>query len=346
MRTLRTILGRVAGLSTFTWLPYPVSAHEVYVLPKSTVAQDIATPSPNPFSSIPAHLGDFLSWSVAAILIIAAIFLISVSRACEQAFDFFLKAIKRYAPLVARITVGGCFIACAHYQALFGPELPFSSFGGNSALLTVVLYCLGGCFLLGLFARVAAVVALIVFGAAVFEFGGYMFTYLNYLGEILVMLLLGSGAFSVDRWIQKGAASARTPSFLEPYAFLIVRVCFGVAIFFASFYAKFLHSNLALDTVNDYHLANFFFHFDPLFIVLGAFLIESLIGLFFIIGFEIRFAAIFFLAFLSLSLWYFGEVIWPHLVLIGLNLAMIAHGYDRYTLGAFLGRKTHLEPIL
>ncbi|MDO8523825.1 MAG: hypothetical protein Q7R74_01195 [bacterium] len=48
----------------------------------------------------------------------------------------------------------------------------------------------------------------------------------------------------------------------------------------------------------------------------------------------------------SFSLLYFGEAIWPHIVLIGLNVTLIAHDYDRFTVGALLGRKTRLEPIL
>ena len=248
--------------------------------------------------------------------------------------------------MVARLTLGICFLACGYYQALFGPELPFAQFAGAYAhVLPFLFYTLGLLLIFNLFVRVAGAVGIIIFAFAVFRYGYYMLTYTNYLGEMLVAFFLGGGAYSLDRLVF-GARSRFDEWFapLEKYSFLILRVLFGVGVVFASFYAKFWHSQLALDTVVQYHLTNYF-HFAPLFVVLGAFIIECLIGLFFIIGFEVRFTAMFFLVFLFLSLLYFGEVIWPHLVLLGVNVTMLLHGYDRYTVGALLGRKTHLEPV-
>jgi uncharacterized membrane protein YphA (DoxX/SURF4 family) len=71
-----------------------------------------------------------------------------------------------------------------------------------------------------------------------------------------------------------------------------------------------------------------------------------LIGVFFIIGFEIRFTALVFFGFLTLSLFYFGEVVWPHLILLGVNLAFILHGYDRYSIERRFFKKGVREPIL
>jgi hypothetical protein len=65
-----------------------------------------------------------------------------------------------------------------------------------------------------------------------------------------------------------------------------------------------------------------------------------------ILGIEIRWTAIFVLFWLTLSLLYFGEAAWPHLVLFGLGIALFLHGYDRYSLeGQFL-KKAHTEPVL
>ena len=118
-----------------------------------------------------------------------------------------------------------------------------------------------------------------------------------------------------------------------------------MSVVYAAVYAKFLHANLTLSTIEQYHLLNFF-HFDPLFVVLGAFIIESLIGIFFIVGIAIRWTAIFFLFWIGLSLLYFGEAVWPHLVLIGLNITLILHGYDRYSLEGRLFKRRLLEPVL
>ncbi|HSX25180.1 MAG TPA: DoxX family membrane protein, partial [Candidatus Andersenbacteria bacterium] len=125
-------------------------------------------------------------------------------------------------------------------------------------------------------------------------------------------------------------------------SFLILRILFGTALIYASMYAKFLHSDLALDTVNDYHLTQFF-PFTPLFLVLGAFLIETLIGLAFMLGFAIRFFALFFLTFLTMSILFFGESVWPHAILFGVAIVLFFHGYDKFTVW---GRNGKNEPVL
>jgi uncharacterized membrane protein YphA (DoxX/SURF4 family) len=163
-------------------------------------------------------------------------------------------------------------------------------------------------------------------------------------------LILGGGRWSLD----KASSIARAiealfeglPKVFEKYGFLFLRVLFGGALFFASFYAKFIHSNLALQTVNDYHLTNYF-PFTPLFLVLGAFIIEAVMGLCFAIGFEVRFMAIFFTIFLTMSILFFGESVWPHIILFGVNLTLFAHGYDKYTVEmALFQRKRAGEPVL
>ncbi len=329
------------------FLPLSAYAHEVYVLSKDTIERDVALTSPNPFSMISPHRFEFFLWAFISIVTVIAVLMISATRRIEEAIDPLLMRIKKYAPLIARITIGMCFIASAYFHALFGPELPFADFAGSFApALTLLLSVLGVCFILGFYARAAATAALAVFACAVFRYGSYMLTYLNYFGEILVVLFLGGGIHSLDRTIHHSMTFfKKLRGRFEPYTFLILRICFGIGILFASFYAKFLHSQLALDTVIQYHLTDYF-HFDPLFVVLGAFIIESIVGVFIILGFEIRFTAFVFLVFLTLSLLYFGEAIWPHIVLLGLNFALIAHGYDRYTVGALMGKKTHLEPVL
>ncbi len=157
-----------------------------------------------------------------------------------------------------------------------------------------------------------------------------MLGYANYLGELILFVILGG------QWFPK----------LEKYAFLILRICFGASLIFASFYAKFIHSNLALQTVNDYHLTDYF-HFPPLFLVLGAFCVEALIGLCLALGLEIRFMTLLFTFFLTLSILFFGESVWPHLILFGVNIALFCHGYDKYTLESkFFQRRRYGEPVL
>lgn len=321
-----------------------VAAHEVYVLDPATIAHDTVAQSPNPLGAVLANRFEFFFWGFIALLTVATVFCMSIFQVVEKALDPALMRLKRWAPLVTRVTLGVCLIACAYYGGLFGPELPLGDFAGPWAPAVVwLLYLSGTAVLFGFFTRAAAVIALVVFCFSVVRYGSYMLTYANYLGEILITLILGGGLLSFDRLRVKN--SFNLTRVFEPYAFLVMRVGFGVSVIFAALYAKFLHSDLALDTVARYHLTDFF-HFDPLFIVLGAFVIESLIGVFIILGLELRWTALFFLFWLALSLLYFGEAVWPHLVLLGLNLALVCRGYDMYTLEGRFFKHRLREPVL
>jgi uncharacterized membrane protein YphA (DoxX/SURF4 family) len=325
------------------------SAHEVYVLSPATVAYDVSHPSPNPLSLIVTDHVEFAFAAIVGIILVVGIFLISISRKLEDLLDPVLLRIKRYAPIIARFALGFSLIAAAYYKALFGPEIPLTMLAVHYALIAqIVLYVIGISIVLGLFVRESAFVALIFFIIAVVVYKGYMLTYINYLGEIIANMILGGGLWSVDRYLNKATIAnsvSRWKEKLEPYAFPALRVLFGISAVYASWYAKLFHSSLALDTVNQYHLTNYF-HFPALFVVLGALIVETLIGFFFILGIEVRFTALFFLCFLTISLFFFGEVVWPHIILIGVNLAFIFHGYDQYSLEGKFFKKGNREPVL
>ncbi len=327
MRYLRVlyVVGALAALF-FILAPFGVSAHEVYVLSADTIANDIRTPSPNPFGAFATNRFQFFLWGFIAFVVVSTIFFASITHRFEMLFEPALARLRPWAGAVARITLGLCLIASAYNGALFGPELPLSDFGGYDILVQLGLYVAGLLILLNRFVSVGASIALIIFAVATVRYGVYILTYLNYLGEIALALFLLKPKY-------------------EAYAFLALRVGFGVSVAFAALYGKFLHSNLALSVVSEYNLTQFF-HFDPLFIVLGACIIEVLIGIFFIVGFELRHTVLFFLFWLFLSLLYFGESVWPHLVLLGVNVAIFMYGYDKWTVEGRLFNRGKFQPFL
>ncbi len=337
------------GIFLAFWLPV-ASAHEVYVLSADAVARGTAALSPNPFSIISTHQYEFALWALIGIVLVSTVFAISITKRIEEFFYPFLLRLKSWAPLMGRLTLGVALLSSVQFGALFGPELGFSAFaGGYEGLAESALYLSGALVLFGFWTRVGALLALAVFLAALMQHGLYLLTYANYLGLILFVGILGGGSLSVDGALSR-AASGRTLRIkrrlrsLEPYAYPILRVLFGVAVFSAAFYAKFLYSELALETIAQYHLTDYF-RFDPLFIVLGALIVETLMALFFIAGFELRHTSLFFLFWLLLSLLYFGETVWPHLILFGINFLIIMHGYDRYSVGGLFMRGRR-EPVL
>lgn len=351
LRTISLVKFFLYAILVFSagFAPFLVSAHEVYVLSPHEIAIGLSTPPISPLSIIEKNIGEFALWTLVAVLVVFIVFFVSISRRLEKRFDPFLIRMKKYAPAASRITVGLSFLAAAYFQASYGPELPLAAtYGSYTGIVTAVLVVIGVLIVVGFWTRAAALVALGLYLVAVYYHGWYMLTYTNYLGEIIVLLLIGSHHFGIEGF-QKVRAPARhildtIVAKVAPYSFTILRVCFGISLLYASLYAKFIHANLAFEVVEKYGLTQFF-HFEPHFIVLGAGIVELVIALFFILGIEIRFTAVFLEFWLTLSLIYFGEAVWPHLILIGIPIAFILYGYDKHSLEGMFFKKEDREPI-
>jgi uncharacterized membrane protein YphA (DoxX/SURF4 family) len=259
-----------------------------------------------------------------------------------------LNILKRYAPLVARLTVGSSIIMSALQGALFGPELPFTAFISPELIesFRILLFALGSLLIVGYMTHIAGALLILIYGYMCMRYGIYMLTYVNYFGEMLIVFVVGATSYSLDRFLQHRIYTRMHSlvAWFEHHAFVIFRVSFGLSLIYASIYAKYLHAQLAIDTITMYHLTTYF-PFPPEFIVLGAFAIELLLGIFFVLGIEIRFASLFLLLFLTLSLLYFQESVWPHIVLAGGAITIFMRGYDRYTIELnFLRRRLQRAP--
>jgi len=329
-------------------IPLVVSAHEVYVLTSSEIANDLLAAPINLFAVAASHEFQFLTAMFLGILVVFCVLGISLLHGLGRIVEPVILKIKPYAAHIAQITIGSALIASAYYGALFGTELPLVHlFSGYVQIVTIGLYIAGGCILFGIYPRLGALIAIAIYICSVFSGEGiYMLSYLTYFGEGLVIFLFGGGyefvAFSKPQF--SGKRAKKFFKELEKRKHFLMRACFATSLIYASLYAKLIHGELALNTVMKYHLTNYF-PFDPLFIVLGAFIIEILIGLFFLIGFEIRFTALFFLTFLTMSLIFFGESVWPHIILIGTAITLLVHGYDEYTIEKIWYKKGKREPV-
>ncbi|MHB8710599.1 MAG: hypothetical protein ACYC6X_03565 [Minisyncoccota bacterium] len=336
--------------------PLLASAHEVYVLSPAATAQALQTPSFSEWQTVLTNLHQFMFWGFVGVLLVFTVFFISISHTFERWLDPFLAKLPPYAPVISRVTIGIAFIAASYHQALFGPELPLeATFGASTSIVSVLLVVIGLMITFGFYARIATLGAFVFFGIELWLRGSYLLTYANYLGELILLLILGAHQLSfhnkqhdkerLPRWFR------RIKEKFTPYAFLILRVTFGISLLYASFYAKIIHNNLAL-IVASLPLAGHtgslaqVLGFEPHFLVLGAAIVEILIAVFFIFGIEIRFTSLFLLFWLSLSLWYFGEAVWPHVVLIGIPIAFIFYGYDTYSLEGYFFKRGRREPVL
>jgi len=324
-----------------------VSAHEVYVLNSAEIAHDVAQPPLNLFAVALSHEALFFTSTLLGLLLIITILGISLSRGLERLLDPILFKIKPYAAHIAQITVGSALFASAYYGALFGVELPLVQlFGHYTPFVTGILYVASASLLLGIYPRFGGLCLGVIYIAAIFSGPGvYMLSYLTYFAEGGLILFFGAAYSLVGNISPLKPQPSKFYTALKNRSSFILRMCFSSSLIYAAFYAKLIHGTLALDTVNKYHLTNYF-HFAPLFIVLGAFMIEIFIAIFYLIGFEIRFTSLFFLTFLTMSLIFFGEAVWPHIILIGTAIGLFVHGYDEYTIEHSWYKKGKREPVL
>ncbi len=292
-------------------------AHEVYVLTPAEVATAQAEQA-LPFGPVVAsHAKEFAGWGLLIAGLMLLTFAISLSRWWQTKITAKIDRWQGRASRITEVTVGLALIASAVYDAAFGPEISLKIFG-DSNLLTQILFMLSGATLvLGRWAKLGALLGLGLYVAVGVQRGWYVLMYGVYFGDLLVSLF---------------------PNAWQKYKFVILRVLFGFSLIFASIYAKFWFNQLALETIAKFSLTNYF-PFSPEFLLLGAFCVEILIGVAYILGFQVRLTSIVFTVFLVQSVLFFKEAVWPHVILFGTAVAMLAHGDGEYSLGGYLKRR-------
>ncbi len=317
----------------FLFMVPGASAHEAYVLTARQFDAGIKIFAKDPFAPLvdSAHLTTFLWTTLAVVVSYFLIFLWSASKPAEV-LDRIVRKAKVVGPLIIRAAISASFIYAAMSDAILGPELSLTLVP-YGIVIRFLLFLVGFMVLFGVLIEVAALIALALFIFVAFTFGVYMITYANYFGEIIVLLLFGSRYLSFDRWILGKDLWVKK---LERFKWLetpIVRILYGVALLYAGYTIKFLHQQLTIDVYNEYHLVNFF-HATAAYIAAGAGVAEMLIGLFIIIGFAMRWTVVISLVFITLSILYFRELLWPHLMLYGISFSLLVNSGDRWTLDA------------
>lgn len=327
--------------------PSVASAHEVYVLPLDVIRDAMTNPSPNPFASYVGNELTFFFWAFVAFVVVSTIAAATFFRLFESRLVPTLMRLKRYALPVARVTAGLTTASFGVAGALYGTEIPFESVFASATVPMQVFFVLAGAAItLGVWTRPFALLLALVYVYAGSVYGWYIFTYTDHIGLYLLLVVLGSGGFALSRTARINEPNA--PSYIEhlrPLAFPMFRMLFGFGIMFASIYAKLIYSQLALEVVLRFDLTQYF-PFDPLFVVLGALIIEFLAGLMLFFGIAIRWTLLFLAFWLTLSLLYFQEMIWPHGILFGGAIALFLHGYDRFSLEGHFLKKRLREPVL
>lgn len=316
-------------------VPRTAFAHEAYVLTKQEFSQGLLTFTKNPLAPLidASHLNLFLI--IAAFVIASRIIILLLDSTPLSPFlDKQIRKASEIGPVIIRVAMGLAFFYAAQANVVFGPEISLNNYP-ESVIIRFTLFVIAIMSFFGFLTQIAAGIGMIIFFYFAAHLGIYIATYTNVLGELLVLLLFGSRFLSIDQFLFK-----RKLFFVnfEKFRYLetpLVRIFYGIALLFSGITIKFLHQNISIAVYNEYHLGNFF-HAGGDFIAAGAGLSEVLIGLFMIIGFSMRWTLAFTLFFMTLSIWYFRELVWPHFILYGITLALFINAGDVLTLDHYL----------
>ncbi|MCI0619468.1 hypothetical protein L0Y40_00310 [Candidatus Wolfebacteria bacterium] len=316
------LVGVCFALVSVSLYALPVSAHEAYVLTTEQFQEGLGQTGIYAFDALknPNNVYTFTIVTVAILALLIANMIFRESH-LGMKMDRGLRRLSRIGPVVVRIVVALSFFFSAWSWSFMGPELALGDLP-FALVIRTLLFAISAMLLFGIGTEIAALAAVAIFSIAAVHYGWYIVTYFTYIGEIVVLVLFGSRMFSLDGFLF--GATKRFP-LLQKYETTIVRIFYGMALSFSAIFIKFLHPMVTETVVRNYDLTQFYWLFpqDPLLVVLGAALAELAIGIFIIVGFEVRLAAVVSMVYLTLSLLYFRELIWPHLILYGISLDLL-----------------------
>jgi uncharacterized membrane protein YphA (DoxX/SURF4 family) len=202
--------------SLCTLLPRLSFAHENYVLPKEQIQQGMGDWSLNVFDSLksPANLRLVLTITP-VILLVFILYYLFLSSKIGIVFDLWAKHFEPYGHAMLRIILSAAFFSSAYFNSFLGPEIPLSSLPGGE-FLRPLLVITGVLLLLGFLSELAGLFSLGFIILATVVYKDYMFTYFNYYGEFIALVLFGSYFFSIDNLLKKKSRMEHDPkSFSE-----------------------------------------------------------------------------------------------------------------------------------
>lgn len=312
----------------------PSYAHEAYVLTHQEFTKGLATNSVNPLGPIfdTQHL--YLSIIITLGIVLGYLVINFWSTTTPAAkLDKLIKRIGIVGPLIIRIAISASFFYAALANAVLGPELSLVGIPGGE-IIRFLLFVIALMVFFGIFVEVAALVGLLIFMYITKFYGVYMITYANYFGELLVLLLFGSRFISFDKYFFGEKLWYRKLEKLRGLETPIVRVLYGIALMYAGWTIKFQHQEISIMVYNQYHLKDFF-HASASYIAAGAGVCEIVIGFFILIGFTMRFTILISLFFITLSILYFREMLWPHFMLYGISFSLLINSSDTFTVDRY-----------
>ena len=260
-------------------------------------------------------------------------------------------------PWMLRLSVGLPLVGAGFQGYLFAPTVTFDP--SANPLLRLVLVGVGFFVLFGMATRIVAAVGLALFAWALATRPGVVLA-VEYLPGFLSIIVLGGGRPSADDMLQDVAGTEGTyygrvdpvhhlkarlddaTAPYRPYVPTVLRVGMGLAFVYLGLTQKLGDPGRALAVVEKYDLTAVV-PVDPGMWVLGAGLLEIVVGLALLVGFLTRASAATAFALFTLTL--FGlpdDPVLAHVTLFGMASALFTLGAGPLSLDEYLAR----EPVV
>lgn len=229
-------------------------------------------------------------------------------------------------PWMARLSLGIAFIGAGTAEVLISPLL---STGSTIALMQILL---GFFFLLGFLLTPAYLGAIALYIYALSQ-DFYLIGNIDVFALLLALIIFASGRPGLDDIF--GIQRPRSKHTVRKLVPVILRVGLGVGFIFLALYEKILNPHSSELVVEAYNLTSVVPVSAALW-VFGAGIIELLLGILLIIGFEVRLVSAISFFVISLSFFYFKEDVYSHVTLFGALSMVMVLGSGPYSIDKVL----------
>ncbi len=322
-------------LLVIPFFPKLVFAHEEYVLTKEQINTAVAVKGINVFSALnnPGNLRVGLSVAILSLVGIILYFFFQQSELGKK-LDNKLNSLEPFGHTILRIALASSLIASAYFNSFLGPEIHLSSIP-FAEYLKPALYIVGGLMLFGLWSEFTGVAALIILLLCTWVYKEYMLTYFNYFGEFIALILFGSRTFSLDKLLYKAKAFAEKYHNAE---LALIRITYGISVIYPAITYKIIHPQVIIQVAQQYNLMQFHWLFpqDPLLIALGTGMAQIAVGICLILGFQTRLNTLVTFGLMVLSVAFFKESVWPHIILLALAIYLFFNNGGTWSLDNYL----------
>lgn len=241
-----------------------------------------------------------------------------------------LKTYDEFLPWAIRLSLGIALIGAGTAQVLVSP---IEIATGSVAFIEILL----GFFFMAGFLLIPS--ALLTIGLYIFGLSGnfYLLGNLDFLALAVAFLALHNERPGFDDIFNfKILHSLKIKRSL---ASPILRVGIGGAMMFLALYEKILNPHLSEVVVNNFHLTSVI-PVDPSLWVVGAGIVEFVIGLMLILGLFTRLSSVIAFGVLSLSFFFFKEAVYSHITLFGLLSILFVLGGGIWSLDSIIFGKS------